>query len=253
MKVYNKIAPWYDFMIDWEARIRREDPFFLHLFAEQLSTSILDLGCGTGEHALHWAEMGYNLVGIDSAKEMIDIAAEKAKAMDLDADFLCLPITDFASTLQQQFDMVICLGNTVSHLLDEFNLKKCFHETARSLKPTGLAVFHLLNYHRILEMRLRDFPVKHKVVEDKEYVFLRFYNYQDKVLEFNYIVAIKENGQWTSKSYQMLHRPWLLEELTALALESGFHNVMSYGGYAFEGFETQRSEDLVLVCDFTEE
>ena len=46
----------YRRVIAWEARIRREGPFLLRLLADAPDDSVLDLGCGTGEHVAFFAE-----------------------------------------------------------------------------------------------------------------------------------------------------------------------------------------------------
>lgn len=253
MKVYNKIAPYYDMMIDWEERAKNEDPFFIHLFRERFVSSILDAGCGTGGHSLHWGEMGFNVVGIDSSRDMIEYANQKAAEREIDAEFQCMSMTGFASKLQQEFDLVACLGNTLPHLLEEEKVLKCFKDTAASLKPAGVAVFHLLNFQRILEFRIREFPAKTREAEGKEFLFLRFYDFFENVLEFNYVMAVRENGQWDFRSHQWMHKPWMREELVDMAREAGFKDVMCYGGFDFSEFNPDRSADLILVCDFGEE
>lgn len=249
MKVYSNLAPVYDYFIDWDARIRREDSFYQHLFQERLATSILDIGCGTGGHALHWAAMGYNVVGLDSSREMIEHAQKRGEEEELDIEFQCLPMTDFASRINQKFDGVVCLGNNIAHLLEADHVKKLFTETIASMKETGVAIFHTLNYYRILEHKRRDFPAKSRIVGDKEYLFLRYYNFMTPLLDFHFVTAVKENGEWTSKGYQLKHYPWRQEELLPLAKEAGFTQVMSYGGYDFSEFDPLTSNDLLLVCE----
>lgn len=249
MKVYSNLAPVYDYFIDWDDRIRREDPFFQHLFQERLATSLLDLGCGTGGHSIHWAGLGYNVVGIDSAPDMIEFARQRAEKEELDAEFQCFPMTDFASRIQLKFDGIVCVGNNAAHLLEPAHVKRLFSESVQSLKDTGVAVFHLLNYQRILEHKRRDFPAKSRRVDDKEYLFLRYYDFLSPYLEFHFVVAVRENNEWTSKSYQLKHYPWKKEELIPLAKEAGFTQIMTYGGYDFSEFDPDTSSDLLLVCE----
>jgi len=121
------------------------------------------------------------------------------------------------------------------------------------MKPTGSAVYHVLNYQRILENKRRDFPVKHRQVEDNEYLFMRFYNYEIPFLDFNMVVASKENGQWTSRSMQMKHRPWIKEDLDRIARAAGFTNIMYYGGFDFSDFNPVESEIMLMVCETGDE
>jgi SAM-dependent methyltransferase len=50
--------------------------------------SVLDAGCGTGEHALHIAALGLHVLGVDVAETALSIAREKAARRGLDADFV---------------------------------------------------------------------------------------------------------------------------------------------------------------------
>ncbi len=252
MKFYDKLAKTYDYFIDWPARIQREDPFYQHLFQESLAKSILDLGCGTGGHAMYWAEIGYNVVGVDSSKEMITYARDLAEEKEIDIEFQCLRLTDFSSRIQQQFDTVVCVGNTVPHILDSFNLKRLFQESIACMKINGIAVYHLKNFQRILEVKRRDFPAISRIVDDTEYVFFRFYDFLENHLEFNFVVGEKHNGKWNSHSHQLKHYPWRYEEILPIAKEAGFTQIMSYGGFDFSDFEPEKDEDLILVCEIGE-
>ncbi len=252
MKFYDQIARTYDFFIDWQNRIKREDPFYQHLFRERLAKSILDLGCGTGGHAMHWAEMGYNVIGIDSSKEMIAYAKQMSEERDIDIEFQCMRLNHFATPLQQEFDTIICVGNTISHILERADLLKLFQESVNALKETGIAVFHTLNYRRIVDVKKRDFPVISRTVGDNEYVFIRFYDFLEQHLEFNYVVACRENGEWSSRSHQLKHHPWMKDELISTAKEAGFTAILAYGGYDFSEFDLDKSDNLLLVCELGE-
>jgi len=48
---------------------------------------ILDIGCGTGRHILEFARKGYQVVGIDIAKDWLKIAKKAAKSQGLDITF----------------------------------------------------------------------------------------------------------------------------------------------------------------------
>jgi SAM-dependent methyltransferase len=55
--------------------------------AGEIVGSVLDVGCGTGEHALYLAERGHDVLGIDTASRAIDLARAKAADRGLDAAF----------------------------------------------------------------------------------------------------------------------------------------------------------------------
>ena len=59
----------------------------------EITGSVLDIGCGTGEHALFFAAEGYDVWGIDSAPLAIEKAQEKAVKRGLPVHFSVLDAT----------------------------------------------------------------------------------------------------------------------------------------------------------------
>jgi SAM-dependent methyltransferase len=99
--------------------IGRPQPAFLALADRgALSGRVLDVGCGTGEHALMAATRGLDATGIDAVPRAIEMAQRKARDRDLNARFLvwdALRLPD----LGEQFDMVLDSG--LFHVFDDNN------------------------------------------------------------------------------------------------------------------------------------
>jgi SAM-dependent methyltransferase len=74
-----------------------------------LSGSVLDVGCGTGENALHLAALGYEITGVDAAPTAIARARAKAEARNLRVDFVLADAFDL-EVLGRTFDSVIDCG-----------------------------------------------------------------------------------------------------------------------------------------------
>jgi len=56
--------------------------------AGRIVGSVLDVGCGTGEHALYLASRGHEVVGVDLARRALERAGSKARARGLEVTFL---------------------------------------------------------------------------------------------------------------------------------------------------------------------
>lgn len=97
--IYDRTVPPWD--------TGRAQPAIAQLGAEgRLRGHVLDIGCGTGEHALLAASLGLVATGIDGAESAVRIARQKALDRGLDARFLvadALALQD----LDEQFDTVI--------------------------------------------------------------------------------------------------------------------------------------------------
>ena len=84
----------------------------------EITGSVLDIGCGTGEHALFFAEKGFEVWGIDSSPLAIRKAQEKAGARELTVHFLVLSALDLIR-LTRKFDTVTDSG--LFHTLSDEN------------------------------------------------------------------------------------------------------------------------------------
>lgn len=97
--------------------IGRPQPVFVRLADEgDISGSVLDAGCGTGEHALMLAARGLEVTGVDAAPRAIDAATAKATERGLSPRFLLWDALKL-SDLGEQFDTVIDSG--LFHVFDD--------------------------------------------------------------------------------------------------------------------------------------
>jgi cyclopropane fatty-acyl-phospholipid synthase-like methyltransferase len=115
--------------------IGRPQPALLELArAGVFRGQVLDVGCGTGEHALLAASLGLEATGIDSAPTAIAIAAGKARDRSLTARFLVWNALQVAA-LDEQFDTVIDCG--LFHIFADDD-RRAFVDNLRAvIRPGG--------------------------------------------------------------------------------------------------------------------
>ncbi len=108
------------------------------------SMKILDIGCGTGRHAIELAERGYSVTGIDLSESMLSCAREKAAKKNLEVEFQQRD----ARTLSFDgiFDLVIMLCEGAFPLMetDEMNYQ-ILRNASKALKKGGKFIFTTLN------------------------------------------------------------------------------------------------------------
>jgi len=120
--------------------IGRPQPAFLELAQEGvLRGRVLDVGCGTGEHALMAAGLGLAATGIDAAPTAIAIAEGKARDRGLTIRFLVWDALHLAA-LGEQFDTVLDSG--LFHVFDDAARAR-FVDSLRVVIPPG-GRYHLL-------------------------------------------------------------------------------------------------------------
>lgn len=117
---------------------------------------ILDIGCGTGRHAIELAKRGYNVTGIDLSESMIKKARKNAKKYKLDVDF---QIADARKLdYNDSFDLVvmICEGAFPLMETDEMNFE-ILKNASKALNMKGKLIFTTLNGLYPLYHSVKDF------------------------------------------------------------------------------------------------
>ena len=120
--------------------IGRPQPAFERLAtAGKLVGRVLDVGCGTGEHALMAASLGHEAVGIDMSVRAIELAKAKATERGVVVRFVvgdALHLVD----LGEQFDTVLDCG--LFHVLDDGERERYVGSLAEVVPPGGR--YHML-------------------------------------------------------------------------------------------------------------
>jgi cyclopropane fatty-acyl-phospholipid synthase-like methyltransferase len=102
--------------------------------ANQITGSVLDAGCGTGEKALFFAARGQRVTGIDFLEQPIAEATRKAHQRGLEATFLVMDALDL-SALLEVFDSAIDCG--LFHVFSDEDRAKYVASVSTVVKPGG--------------------------------------------------------------------------------------------------------------------
>jgi len=125
--------PLYAGTPPWD--IGRPQPAFMQLAeAGALRGRVLDIGCGTGEHALMAAGLGLEATGIDAAPTAIELAKRKARDRDLEARFLVWDALDLPA-LGEQFDTVLDSG--LFHVFEDDDRSRYVESLRAAMAPSG--------------------------------------------------------------------------------------------------------------------
>lgn len=105
--------------------------------------TVLDIGCGTGQHALRLAAEGLKVTGLDSSPRLVAVAKHKARAAGLTG--VRFRVADAAELrARRSFDAAICLNYVLSFFHTNERLRAMLEGVFRALRPGGVFI---LDHH----------------------------------------------------------------------------------------------------------
>jgi glycine/sarcosine N-methyltransferase len=248
--------------VAWPSRILREEPFLNHTLDMAPEKSLLDLGCGTGEHARHYASRGFRVVGVDASEETIEVAIREAfashEAEARPADNPRFVAGDMRAVDHlvsgTRFGAALCLGNTLPFLTGAHDLDVAFSALSRALLPGGVVVIQVLNYEGLRGRNARHLALNFQPSDEGELVFLRLLDFPDetRVLFFPTTLRLRsqdpENPLELLRTHRIELRTWTRGDLASALDKAGFTVSGCHGTMEGAPFDSATSPDLVVVA-----
>jgi 2-polyprenyl-3-methyl-5-hydroxy-6-metoxy-1,4-benzoquinol methylase len=185
---------------------------------------IIDIGCGTGRHAIELSKRAYSVTGIDLSESLLKKAREKAKQNGLKIDFLHHDARNLP--FENQFDLAImmCEGGFPLMETDEMNFE-ILKNVSKSLKNKAKFIFTTLNGLFPLFNSINDFHDEDKTVggatyHSKTFDLLTFRDY-------NITKVTDDNG--VEKELECNERYYVPPEITWLLKSLGFTKIEIFG------------------------
>ena len=225
---FARIAPYYDALMAsvpyglWAGYVSQ-----LALLARRPirpRSKVLDLATGTGSVAIHFAQRGCDVTGIDLSSAMIEEAKRKAAEEEVDVLFLCRDLADF--DLPPEFDHAVCLYDSLNYVLDPDRLKQAFANIRQALKSGGILIFDV-NTVRALEDEL--FTQDNRPSTDVEYHWVSKYDRKTRISRVQMEFRIPS----TDEQFTVIHwqRAYTDAEIRSYLAHAGFAPVATYDAY----------------------
>ena len=247
---YDRLARAFDVMTDWPARLGFEMPFILRTLDQHNARSVLDTACGTGWHAIALAQRGYTAAGCDASQTMIARARTNAAESGVNVRF---ETADFGrlDLFTGKFSAILCLGNSLPHLLSREELIVTFGKFLGRLEPGGVVILHNLNY----DLRLKTKPRFFSASGNADTLVWRFADYGSQFITFHTALFERKDPKestrvpsWSVEVNSTLQRPWLSRDLDDGLTRVGFGDIRHFGGLDGSPYEKEKSGDLVIVA-----
>ena len=228
--IYDLLAPFYDSInsdIDYKAWAEFIDKIFKKEMKETPEL-VLDLGCGTGSMTLALADLGYDMTGIDYSPEMLDIARDRAEKEGKDILWLCQDMREFE--LYGTVDAAVCCLDSVNHLTEDGDLKKCFDLVHNYLIPDGIFVFDINGKYKFENIYADETYAMEE--EGGVCIWQNYYDRETKICDF-YITLFKEDddGRYVRYDEEQCERMYLLSEIKKTLKTSGMEFLCAYSDF----------------------
>jgi 2-polyprenyl-3-methyl-5-hydroxy-6-metoxy-1,4-benzoquinol methylase len=171
----------------------------------------VDLGAGFGMHSIPLARRGCSVLAIDTSAHLLEQMKERVSS---------LPVTVVEDDLLgfQQYqdrpaDLILCMGDTLTHLPDTASVSTLFTRVAESLRPGGMFIATLRDYASALVGTGRFIPVK----SDADRILTCFLEYCTDHVDVHDILHERSGETWQLRvsAYRKLrlNPQWLIATL----------------------------------------
>ncbi len=225
MAMYENFAYIYDRMME-DVNYSEWADYIQELFSHyQINPrNIADLACGTGNITTIMAQRGYNMIGIDSSKDMLMIAQEKSRKKGLKIPFICQDIRDIA--LHKSVDAVLIICDGINYIIDDRDLYRVFFGINSILSPGGILLFDISSHYK-----LSSILGNNTIIDDDGDITLIWENSFDgkeDICRMELTFFVKENSYYKRFDEFHVQRAHHIQDIFNSLEQSKFENINCY-------------------------
>ena len=205
---------------------------------------VLDLGCGTGTITELLYEKGYDMIGVDSSEEMLQIAMDKKFETQSDILYLCQDMREL--DLYSTVGTVVSVCDSLNYLLMDEDVIETFRLVNNYLFPGGIFIFDFNTIYKYEEV-IGDTTIAENR-EDCSFIWENFYSCEDHINEYDVTVFERQEDdlyrKFTETHYQ---RGYSLDEMKAFLEKAGLTFVTAMDEKTHEA-PTETSERIYVIA-----
>ena len=206
---------------------------------------VLDLGCGTGNMTELLATSGYDMIGIDNAEDMLEIAMEKRAKSGHDILYLLQDMREFE--LYGTVKAIVSICDSINYITEEEDLLEVFRLVNNYLDPKGIFIFDFNTVYKYSEVLGNQ-----TIAEDRDecsFIWDNYYYEDEQINEYELSLFIKETDSDLYRKYQETHfqKAYDLETIKGLIERSGLEYITAYDAFTKDA-PTKTSERIYVVA-----
>ena len=243
MEAYTGFSEVYDTFMD-NVQYSKWGEYIIDILKEYGITNgiLCEIGCGTGKMTKLLSDRGYDMIGIDSSADMLDIAHDKrgndGKILYLNQD---MKEMELYGTVRA---FVSCC-DSVNYLLTGEELLTTFKLVNNYLDSKGLFIFDMNTTYKYKELLADNVFAENR--DDASFIWENFYDEDEKINEYDLTLFVKEDELY--RKYEEVHyqKAYDIEEVEELIEKSGLKLLAVYDAYTRESVR-EDSERVIFIA-----
>ncbi len=229
MEAYTGFAQVYDLFMDNVPYVQWSEYLISLLKSYGVEDGlVLDLGCGTGKMTRLLSDAGYDMIGVDSSEEMLEIATEAEQEEIL---YLCQDMREFE--LYGTVAAVVSVCDSMNYILEEEELLTVFRLVNNYLDPGGVFIFDLNTLYKYRELLGEQTICENR--EDASFIWENFYDEEEQINEYDLTLFVQEeSGLYQKFEETHFQRGYELLTIRRLLEAAGMEYVTAYDAFTRE-------------------
>lgn len=246
-------------LINWKARLARETPLYRRAFAMGDIKKVADIGCGSGQQAIMFAEWGLDVIGVESDEKLLRRAQSLARDHDQEISsargsirFKRAGIERLDETLgDEKVNAIVCVGDMLPRAASLSAIRRTLEGFARALAPSGILVLEFVNHTAFTQKKIRATrPEVYDTVAGTK-VFLEVMDYPagSSVVDTDFVALTRgEDGKWSVESTRRQNIFVSPTGITRELYDVGFDVVELAGDFDGNELSIYNDDTIVIIA-----
>lgn len=203
----------------------------------QPGSSVLDMACGSGRHAISFAKMGFDVTAVDLSELLISEARKNALETGVKIDFVLSDLLEYETS--KRFDLVLNLFTSLGYFENDEENFSVIKKAYALLNQGGYFVLDYFN---------KDYLLKN-LIPTTIFSENGFRITQNRSIEGTRIVKqiTIENDGSVEEFYESV-RLYDYEEILNYIKKAGFATIKQYGDYFGNNYDRESSSRLIIIA-----
>lgn len=241
---FAKYAKYYDDIYN-DKNYKEETEYLVKIIKKfSKKKNLLEVGCGSGQHAIHLKKHTYKVTAIDNSASMIEVAKNK----EIKIKFFKKDARTFK--LNKKFDIILLNFHVINFLLNKNDLKKFFSNCFIHLKKEGILIFDFINLETILKDKPKN-KIKKIFINNKKINIIRntrpFFEKKNKKFNIRFDLKVFKEKKLI-ESFKEIHKLKIHSKNDFVSTSCKYFNLINiFGWLSFSNLKNNAWTGLMVL------